>query len=174
MEKLKLGTRFDGEKFQWDEGYESEDIEDGISRETLTVREVNKAMNSINEDVQFTTEVETDFENRRLPTLSFELWSESDCIRHSYFEKPMRSQVLTMSQSSMSEHSKFSILTNELRRRFEVMDECISIEEKISIVNHFTKQLINSGYTHNQAKDIIVSSLVGIKRREKKRSGEKR
>ena len=27
MEKLKLGTRFDGEKPQWDEGYESEDIE---------------------------------------------------------------------------------------------------------------------------------------------------
>ena len=29
MEKLKLGTRFDGEKFQWVEGYESEDIEEG-------------------------------------------------------------------------------------------------------------------------------------------------
>ena len=57
MDKLKIGTRFTGEKLEWDEGYESEDTEKGITREALTVREITKAMNSINEDIQFTTEV---------------------------------------------------------------------------------------------------------------------
>ena len=74
----------------------------------------------------------------------------------------------------MSEHSKFSILTNELRRRFEVLDDRITIVEKISIVDHFTKQLANSGYKYNQVKDIIVSSLVGVERGERKRNGKRK
>ena len=88
-------------------------------------------MNSINKDLEFTTETEKDFNNHRLPTLSFELWSTENGIAHSYFEKEMRSQVLTMKRSSMPEQSKFSILVNELNRRFEVMSEDVTIEEKV-------------------------------------------
>ena len=79
-------------------------------------------MNSISEDLQFTSETENDFENKRLPTLAFQIWSDKEGIRHSYFEKSMRSQILTMKKSSQSEHSKCSILVNELIRRFEVLD----------------------------------------------------
>ena len=61
-------------------------------------------MNDINEDLNFTTETEEDFENRRLPTLSFEIWCGENGIRHSYYEKPMRSQILTMDRSSQAEN----------------------------------------------------------------------
>ena len=44
-------------------------------------------MNAINPDLEFTIEKEKDFENERLPTLGFELWSEKERIRHSYYEK---------------------------------------------------------------------------------------
>ena len=92
--------------------------------------ETNKAMNSINHDLKFTIENEEDFVNKRLPTLSFEMWSCKEGIRTSYFEKEMRSQTLTMKRSSQSENSKISILTNELNRRFQMMDTEITIEEK--------------------------------------------
>ena len=41
-----------------------------IGRESLTEREFKKMMNSINKDLEFTTETERDFKNKRLPTLS--------------------------------------------------------------------------------------------------------
>ena len=123
-------------KFVYDERWrEQDESEDRIER---TMREVNKAMNCVNHDLKFTLEHESQFENKRLPTLAFELWSEKGGIRHSYFEKKMRSQILTMKESSQSENSKFSILTNELNRRFQMMDDQIEIEEKIEKVNHFS------------------------------------
>ena len=54
-----------------------------------------------------------------------------------------------------------------------MMDNGISNEEKIETINHFTQQLVNSGYKLPKIKDIVISSLKGIRRKEKKReSGE--
>ena len=73
----------------------------------------------------------------------------------------MRSPVLTMKRSSMPEQSKFSILVNELNRRIEVMSEEVTIEEKVSVIDKFIQQLVNSGYRYFQIRDIVLSSLKG-------------
>ena len=125
-------------------------------------------MNSINQDLEFTTELESDFCNNRLPTLSFEVWSEPEGIRHSFFEKPMRSQILTMQRSAQSEKSKMSILVNELNRRFEVVDDLVDGDEKKEIVEHFTKQLVNSGYRYSQSREIVLSSLKGMLKKKER------
>ena len=78
VEKLKLGQRFDAEQmmFVFNENLVEDDIQSGLTEEQRTEREMKKAMNSISEDLAFTTETEFDFDNRRLPTLSFQLWSD--------------------------------------------------------------------------------------------------
>ena len=111
-------------KFSFKEEWRKED--ECMDEETLTRRELGIAMNSVNVDLKFTLESERDFQNGRLPTLGFEVWSEKGGLRHSFYEKPMRNQILTQKRSSQSESSKFSILTNELNRRFEMMDEKIT------------------------------------------------
>ena len=58
---------------------------------------------------------------------------------------------------------------NELTRRFEVLDANIEIDEKVQIVNHYTQQLLNSGYSNDQIKDIIISGLKGAQRKEERR-----
>ena len=58
----------------------------------------------------------------------------------------MWNQVLTEKTSSMSEQGKMAILTNEMNRRFLMMDEQVEIEEKIEKVDHFTQQLCKSRY----------------------------
>ena len=78
----------------------------------------------------------------------------------------MRNQVLTEKRSSMSEQSKMAILTNELNRRFLMMDGKIDIEEKKEKVDQFTQQLINSGYAWQQIRDIVTSSLKGMEKLE--------
>ena len=134
------------------EKWKIEDRKNCRIRKELTRTEITKLMNDINKDLKFTTETEEEFENHRLPTLSFEMWCGEEGIRHSYLEKPMRSQILTMSRSTQAENSKFSILVNELSRRFEMMDSQIDASEKIQTIDHFTQQLINSGYKGSQNK----------------------
>ena len=178
VRKLELGTRFNEEKRKFITTKECKEIDELAeeSRENLTEREFRKMMNTINNDLEFTTETEKDFQNSRLPTLSFELWSTENGLAHSYFEKEMRSQVLTMKRSSMPEKSKFSILVNELNRRFEVMSEEVTIDEKVSVINKFTQQLVNSGYSYLQTKEIVLSSLKGeiTKKKRRKSDGGKR
>ena len=48
-----------------------------------------------------------------------------------------------------------------------MMDEKVTVEERVAKVNQFTQQLINSGYEWNQAGEIIVSALKGMKKQEK-------
>ena len=171
IEKLQKGIRFceDSKVFKFKSEWLEQDIKSNKTDTENTEFEVRKAMNSISPDLIFTTEKETDFNNKRLPTLSFQMWSEQTGIRHSYYEKDMRSQILTMKLSSQSEQSKFNILVNELTRRFEVLDMNITIEEKTDIIDHYTQQLVNSGYGYMQIKEIIESSLKGIVRKEEKR-----
>ena len=73
VDLLLLGTRFveSKAKFEFDEEWLELDISSSISRRALTEREIRLAMNSINTDLNFNTETEHDFNNSRLPTLSF-------------------------------------------------------------------------------------------------------
>ena len=153
-------------KAEWEESDEMKDDDERIATEIL------KAMNSVSDDLEFTIEKESDFENNRLPTLGFELWSTKECIRHSYYEKPMRSQVLTEKRSSQAENQKFAILTNELHRSLQMKDEKVDANEQVERIDHFTQQLINSGYQWPQIREIVCSSLKGfitkeIRRKEK-------
>ena len=69
----------------------------------------------------------------------------------------------------MSTQSKYSIMTNELRRRMEVLHEKVEVIEKLDIVNKYAQQLVNSGYSRSQIKEIIVSAHRGYERKEKER-----
>ena len=174
LEKLKLGVRFvkENSRFEFDEKWLVEDELEGKTREDNTQMEVCKAMNSVSEDLKFTIETVSDFPKGRLPTLAFEIWLEKSGIRHSYFEKDMRSQIMTMKRSSQSEQSKFSILVNKLSRRFEVLDSQIEMSEKVEIIDHFTQQLKNSGYSNDQIREIIISGLKGVIRKEERKLNE--
>ena len=71
---LKPGMRFDEEekKMIWKEEYEKDDElrkEKGETDDARMSRILNPAMNSVNEDLKFTTEIREDFMDEKLPTL---------------------------------------------------------------------------------------------------------
>ena len=80
----------------------------------------------------------------------------------------MQSQVMTMSRSSQSENSKISISVNELNRRFEMMEYMISEDERVAEVYHYVQQLINSEYSITQIREIVLSSIRGMQKKEKR------
>ena len=150
---LRKGTRYevDGKTWTWSKEAEEEDEQrrkEGESKEAMMVRILTPVMSCINSDLIFTTELEEDFEDRKLPTLDCKLWLEEDgSVNHTYFEKDMRTQLLIPERSAMSQKQKMSILSNELVRRMSnICIEKVGLEEKKMVVDQFRGQLKNSGY----------------------------
>ena len=67
------------------------------------------------------------------------------------------------------------ILSNELVRRLSVVGGGVSRQEKVAIVDHYTKQLINSGYDRKMCREIVVCGLKGMRTKvlRRKKAGEK-
>ena len=171
---LEMGERFIEEEkaFKIVDKERKNDLENERTREDITRSEVLKAMNSVNPDLTFTMELCSDFPNNRLPTLSFAVWPEIDGLHHTYYEKEMKNQTLLLERTSMSRQSLYSILSNEMRRRLETLDDKLSQAETIGVVDQYTQQLINSDFSWRQIREIIVSALTGHVRREKRRKME--
>ena len=77
-----------------------------------------------------------DYKEKGFATLDFHMWVVNGLIRHSYFEKTMRTQLVLMKKSSMRVQQKMDILSNELLRRLSVVGEGVTMEEKVEIVVH--------------------------------------
>ena len=70
-------------------------------------------MNSINEDLVFTTEVAEDFPDNSLPTLDFTIEEIACEMIHKYFEKAIKTHYQIMERSVMGEQQRYAILYNE-------------------------------------------------------------
>ena len=66
-------------------------------------------MNDINEDLVLTVECADDFPEKRLPTLDLYLWLVGGLLLWSYFEKPMRFQLIMIKRSAQGEQQKMDI-----------------------------------------------------------------
>ena len=78
--------------------------------------------------------------------------------------------------SALGNKQKFSIQSNELTRRLmnidTEMEEDDLEEEVVKTIEHYTKQVKNSGSEVREAREMVVSGYIGWKRRLKKRKDE--
>ena len=93
-------------------------------------------MNDINVDLEWTVELEEDFESkekgeenrkerRGIPTLDFEVYWEGkeNRFKYRYYEKEMRNPVVIQRRSAMNKNQKYGILSQELIRRLSNISE---------------------------------------------------
>ena len=59
----------------------------------------------------------------------------------------MRSQLIMMKRSAQGEQQKMDILSNEMVRRLSNVCDQVADSEKVGIIDHYTKQLKNLGYS---------------------------
>ena len=86
----------------------------------------------------------------------------------------MKNQTLLLERTSMSRQSLYSILSNELRRRLETLDDELGQAQTVGVIDKYIQQLVNSEFGWSQIHEIIVSALLGHARREKKRKENKK
>ena len=144
-------------------------------------------MNDINKDLEWTVELEEDFKDdviegrendvkRGIPTLDFEVYwdNRENKFSYRYYEKKMRNPVVIQKRSAMDRSQKIGILSQELIRRLSNVSEGREeTEEKIAVVEGYTKQLKQSGYNFMETQEIIRSGYTGLvrKRNRRKESG---
>ena len=87
-----------------------------------------------------------------------------------YYQKEMKTPYVIMERSAMGIKQKMEILSNELNRRLTNVDSEILSKMEINIVlEQFTQELKNSGYTNEQSREIVISGYRGWKRRIERR-----
>ena len=116
---LRFGMRWDASanKFTWSEAARNEDkilrYEMHEFTNTIMARVCLTAINTINTDLVFTSEIPKKITNNKLPTLDFLLWLERNGhLKHSYFQKLMKTPLVIMEQSAMSDNQRYSIFAN--------------------------------------------------------------
>ena len=89
---MRKGTRFLGDRFTWSP--EAEKLDEECTSEDVTFREVSIALNSISDNLKFTFERPSEFEDDWLPTLDFKVKVDLEANRytHTYYEKPMNTK----------------------------------------------------------------------------------
>ena len=173
---LPMGYRFlEQEKtFEFQEQAEQEDKKrksQGESTNERMARILLPAMNSINNNLEFTVETPEEFEQERLPTLDFTLWQEQDgTINHSYYQKQVKTPYVIMARSSMSTQQKIQILSNELTRRIGNINILKNgTQEYMKVIEQFTQELKNSEFQFPTAREIVISGIRGLVTRNKRR-----
>ena len=166
---LRYGTRFDEstKKFVVSEDAKREDLK--LRREMhetcnqRMVRVCLPEMNSINRDLKFTAEIPEEFNDNKLPTLDFLLWLDKNgLLNWSYYQKSMKTPLVIMDKSAMSDKQRHNILANELIRRLSNTNiEQPDIDETTNIIGIFTQQLKSSGYGRKTSREIVVAGTVG-------------
>ena len=176
---IRKGLRYDArsKEWEWTKAAEEEDEkkeQEGESKDARMARILQPAMNGINSDLVFTTELSEDFDDDRLPTLDFKMWLEEDMeINHTFYEKPMKTQMMIPWRSAMAEKQKISIASNDLNRRLSNINvERMPETEKLEVVDKFTHQLKNSGYGRQECREIVMSGVKSWLRRHQRREQE--
>ena len=180
MKALKKGTVFCKECMQFNFSLEQfrEDMKSGEPDDTRTARVVLEAMNTLGTDLQFTTKVASDFKDKTLPTLDFQLWTQEELnpttnkmytsIKYKFYEKGMGTKTTMLETSASSWQTKISVLTNEVTRRLITTREDLPEETKMEIMETYAEKLKKSGYSNNQVIDILTSGIVGYQRRKER------
>ena len=172
---FRIGTRFDptSRKLIITEQARQEDIKLEESSNERMARVCLPIMNSINEDLVFTVEYPEEFADGRLPTLDMKMWLEAGKIKHTYFEKSMKTPFLLMKRSAISQHQRCSILANELVRRLSNIDVVnVPHSEVLLVIEQFTQQLKNSEYSCKEARGHIVDGIRGWRNKIERRKRE--
>ena len=111
---------------------------DGLNEEDRTRKEVMELINDVNHDLTFTSEVCSDFNDQKIPTLDIKVWlGPEGKVRYSFFEKSMGSQYCLMNKTALPDQLKRSVLTAEIRRRLLNMDAESDIREVVECINKF-------------------------------------
>ena len=173
MASIKLGWRLSEGRLIFRKCWEKEERELGLSRESKTASVMLEIQNSIFPCLKFEMETPEMFTESKLPTLDFTCWTVGNKLMYSFFQKPVAKKKLIQRKSALGENCKVASLSQNMVRRMKNTSEDLPDSERVSIINEYSAQLRDSGYSVTQTRRIVSAGLTGYQRLvEKWKKGE--
>ena len=158
---IKPGWRWFEGRLRYRLSWEKEDQE--LSDSEITRKALLGSLVGVEDYLHFTMETQEDFKDQWLPTLDTKLKVEkkTNQVLYAFFEKPTSSNVTVQRRTAMGEDAKIQIVSNDLVRRLQNNSEDLGAEAKRTVVDDYSQKLINSGYSKDQVRKIIVNGIKG-------------
>ena len=113
--------------------------------------------------LNFTIELEEDFEDGYLPTLETKLRVRvNGIVTYIFYEKPTAANVMVQRTAALGESLKVSTLVQEVIRRMINTSEREPDEVRNEVLDRCCQKLCNSGHYLPSIRNIIVSGLLGV------------
>ena len=141
----------------------------GYRQQRRTKKFLLATQNTIKDYLKFTAEGLRDFEGGWLPTLdtSLKVLGDNTTI-FKYYEKEHSSKKILQQKTALEENSKQKIISNDFIRRLVNTLEGQDKEVMVDIADRYAQKLINSGYSHEQARKTIVNGIRWFASRKKR------
>ena len=164
LRAVRLGWRWIAGQLTYRKAWRLEEEEQGMTHLAKTTEIMENIMNSICSWLELTMETEEMFEGV-LPTLDLKLWvSSSNRILFSFFEKAMVSTMVLHKRSAIPEGVRRATLNQEMVRRMLNTSEEVNESDRLDIIDGYAQKLINSEYTIEETRKVIVGGLKGYER----------
>ena len=162
---IKAGWRWQEGSLTYCKRWEQEDSTIGGEQRTREI--LGATMNVIEDYLDFTVESGEQFPGGWLPTLDTNLRvGELNKIEYKFYEKETTTRKTVQKRTAMEENIKIKIVSNDLIRRLgNSMEELGSIEAT-RVVDQYAQKLLNSGYSMEQTRSILVSGIKGYEGRK--------
>ena len=147
MEAIREGWRWWNGALCYCKAWKEEDLQEGLSRTARTAKVVLGMMNDVMTFLDFTTEIEDDFADRKLPTLDVKVWIRDGIIEYEFYEKPMAANTVLHAKTALSEQTKFSSLTQEVVRRLVHTSRRLEHSTRMEVLETLCQKMANSGHT---------------------------
>ena len=125
-------------------------------------------MNNVVGDMKFTVEDQTEYPDRRLPTLDFTLKycsKGNQKILYQFYKKPMASKLAILQPSALAENTKQNTITQEIIGRMSNTCQNTTQYVRNTIIEKYIVELSNSGYSKSEIRKFVIPGLIGYERR---------
>ena len=155
---VQPGTDYVTGKLVMNKEKEVTDMEKPIDMVTMNV--VRKIADDISDMLKFTTDVPSNYEDKRMPVLDMKVaLDNSKEIEYVFYEKPMKSKMVIGKASALPNNVKMKTLTQEVFRRMHNTKESILEENKSIILTEYMQKLKTSGYTLDERFNILLGGI---------------
>ena len=129
----------------------------GDERTMIIIQDI---ANNINENIQVTFDVPSNYSDNKVPILDVKAGIDSENkIEFLFYKKPMTNNLVTMKSSAMSMNQKMAILTQQCFTRLHNTSDNTRESEKVEILNCFMQDLKASGYSESERSNVLKGGM---------------
>ena len=144
---------------------QNQDDSEGDQRRTMRI--LREIADTIDENIQFTTDTPVDHQDAKMPVLDIKVWidtiDDTPVLLHTFYKKPVASRYTILAKSAMGKGVKRNTLFQEAIRRLKNISPSLPWSEAIPHMEEFGNMLRISGYSQEYRHNIIKGAVDRMK-----------